>query len=85
MNALKGFFQGIGKALVGQIGSNSFKFDKAAVQDIIGHAILMGLVVAATYAVERLSTLDFGQATPLVVAALGLLGQVLRSYAKDSK
>lgn len=60
----------------------AFSFDKVTLIKIGKGALIAGAGAMAVYALEAVMTLDFGDATPIVVALASILLNVVREYLK---
>jgi len=60
----------------------SFKFDAVTLKKIGTGALIAGGGAILTYIAENMTALDFGSATPLVVAVLSIAINALREYIK---
>lgn len=71
--------------LGGLFGPNSFKFTGSDVVKIAKSALLVGLGAAGAYALNTLQLLDWGPATPIVVAGLAWAANTLKVWVSDSQ
>lgn len=59
-----------------------YSFDAVTLKKIGTGALIAGSGAVLTYVAQNLTMLDFGTATPIVVAALSILINVAREYIK---
>jgi hypothetical protein len=59
-----------------------FRFDAVSLKKIGTGALIAGSGAVLTYVAQNLTTLDFGTATPVVVAILSIAVNALREYIK---
>lgn len=61
---------------------NAYSFDRETVVKIGKGALIAGGGALAVYILQSLAGMDFGEATPLVVAVCGILINSVREYVK---
>lgn len=60
----------------------SFAFDSVTLKKIGKGAIIAGLGAAAVYGLEAVMTMDFGEATPMIVALASILLNAVKEFVK---
>lgn len=60
------------------------QFDQATLLKIGKGALIAGGAVALTYILEAMTTMDFGEATPIVVGIVSILINAVKEYRKGT-
>ena len=60
----------------------SFAFDSVTLKKIGRGAIIAGLGAFAVYGLEAVMTMDFGEATPMIVALASILLNAVKDFVK---
>ena len=60
----------------------SFAFDSVTLKKIGRGAIIAGLGAFAVYGLEAVMTMDFGEATPMIVALASILLNAVKEFVK---
>lgn len=65
-----------------QGGQQAFTFDRVTLGKIGRGALIAGAGAAAVYGLEHVLTMDFGNATPLIVALASILLNAVKEFVK---